>query len=209
MLFSRKSVGRRSPEPKLSIVPEHLPLAAERSGTARPGGALPQSFLDARLTITGDLHSNGDVRVDGRICGNVSCAQLIVGKEAVITGAVRAEQTIVRGTITGTIRSPVVILQATARVESEITYTLLAIDDGARFEGAARHSERPLEEPEAVSALAELKRMLPLESATAATGSNGHDTSSEQGPVSSQPMPGHRAANGCAEKADRPTDTDA
>jgi cytoskeletal protein CcmA (bactofilin family) len=165
MLFSRKRPERRSdpppetPSPEAAAPLEHpLVQRAERPGYGDPE-ARPQSYIDASLTIVGDLHAEGDVRLDGRICGNLNCAQLIVGRDAAITGAVTAEQAIVRGRVTGTIRAPVVILQNTAHVESEITYGQLAIDDGAIFEGTAHRSDNPLHEVVAAS-MEELQRMM-------------------------------------------------
>jgi cytoskeletal protein CcmA (bactofilin family) len=149
MLFSRRSESSQQTVP------------APAGGSHIAGGtdaARTQSFVDASLTIVGDLHSEGDVRIDGRICGNVRCAQLILGREASITGAVIAEQAIVRGRVIGTIRSPVVVIQDTAHVESEIVYGSLAIDDGAFFEGAAHRRTNPLEDETAASPLRELQR---------------------------------------------------
>jgi cytoskeletal protein CcmA (bactofilin family) len=143
MLFGRRSDRTtRTPEPAPERTPRRTPATATESGTA--GGAPVQSFIDASLTIVGDLHSAGDVRIDGRICGNVRCAQLILGRDAAVTGTVVAAQAIVRGKIVGTIRAPVVIIQATAHVESEITYSLLTVDDGAFFEGSVHRSNDPL-----------------------------------------------------------------
>jgi cytoskeletal protein CcmA (bactofilin family) len=184
MLFSRKPERRNDPSapsadpplaPSGALAPPPATQLPERDGDARP-----QSFIDASLTILGDLYSEGDVHLDGHICGNVRCAQLIVGRDAAITGAVTAEQTIVRGRITGTIRSSVVILQDTARVESEITYTTLAIDDGATFEGAAHRSDNPLREDEPTSPLTDLERIMLAAGYSSATGrseANGSDGS--------------------------------
>ena len=125
-----------------------------------PNGLPAQSLLDASVAITGDLCSRGDIQIEGRVCGNVDCAQLIVGPDAAITGAITAEAVVVRGRITGTIRANLVILQHTAHVEADITYTWLALDEGARFEGVARRRLDPLQEDAAPSALAELQRMI-------------------------------------------------
>jgi cytoskeletal protein CcmA (bactofilin family) len=171
MLFSRKSgTPRKAPEqlaqqpvpervahgahhrlPDRSPTVELLPTADSRGVGAATDGPT-QSFVDASLTIVGDLLSAGDVRIDGRICGNVRCAQLILGREGAITGSVVAEQAIVRGRIIGTIRSPVVVIQDSAHVESEITYASLAIDDGAYFEGAVHRSDNPLAESKPAAA---------------------------------------------------------
>jgi cytoskeletal protein CcmA (bactofilin family) len=184
MLFSRKQPERLDPSPEAAAAPER-PDETTRYRDAVPGER-PQSFIDASLTIVGDLHAEGDVRLDGRICGNVDCAQLIVGRDAAITGAVTAEQAIVRGRITGTIRAPVVILQDTAHVESEITYGQLAIDDGATFEGAAYRSDNPLAEAAARS-MEGLQRMMRAAEAAANQGRRGANAGAEGAAVAPPP----------------------
>ena len=186
MLFSRKSESRGNREREASVAPEEPQVLSEPGRYPSPDNTPTQSFIDASLTIVGDLLSHGDVQVDGRICGNVTCAQLIVGRDAVITGTVKAEQAIVRGSITGTIRASVVILQETARVKSDIAYTQIAIDDGATFEGAAHRSESPLVETETASALVELERLV--------TESPGESPSGV-----ALPKPDRRNANGHAD----------
>jgi cytoskeletal protein CcmA (bactofilin family) len=150
MLFSRKTESRH----------ERWSESDRLSASRKSGGARPQSVMDATLAIVGDLRTDGDLVLDGHICGNVQCAQLIVGPKAAITGAVTAEEAIVRGRITGTIRAHVVVLQRTAHVESDIVYGMLAIDEGAEFQGAVHRSANPLEDDDQAAALAELKRML-------------------------------------------------
>jgi cytoskeletal protein CcmA (bactofilin family) len=191
MLFSRKSESRHEP------LPLPAPLADPAPALELPGndyshsyiagldGARTQSYIDASLTIVGDLHSAGDVRIDGRICGNVRCAQLILGRDASIAGTVIAEQAIVRGKVIGTIRSPTVVIQETAHVESEITYGTLAIDDGAFFEGTAHRRDNPRELEPAAAPREEVQQAVPpaegtpparartAETEAAARGSNG------------------------------------
>src|SRR5262245_1144771 len=63
---------------------------ADRSG--RPGAASdlnnPKlrsgSVLDGSVRLNGDLWSEGDVQIDGHLCGTISCVQLIVSKDAVV-----------------------------------------------------------------------------------------------------------------------------
>ena len=113
--------------------------------------------------MTGDLWSDGDVQVDGQLCGNIYCAQLIVGKDAVVTGAIIAQEAVIRGRMIGIIRAMRVLLQDTARVESEIFYRSLSIEEGARFEGVASPrldplDLNPLDEDIGVSPMAELRQ---------------------------------------------------
>jgi cytoskeletal protein CcmA (bactofilin family) len=180
---------------------ERMP-AIEPPGNSRivsgAGDVPTQSFIDSSLTIVGDLHSAGDVRIDGRICGNVRCAQLILGRDATVTGSVAAQQVIVRGRIVGTVRAPAVIIQDSAHVESEIIYCSLAIDDGAFFEGAARRRDNPLAEPEQPAAAA------PAQSASIAKpGAQAGDAAqSAHTDATAQPPP---LPNGKAPHANRQT----
>jgi len=152
MLFNKSPHNHGGPGPERPPALDQVPTAS---------GVPAQSVIDARLTIIGDLLSEGDVQVDGHVCGNVRCSQLVVGKDAVITGAISAEQAVVRGRVTGTVRATLVILQDTAHVESEIGYKLLSVDEGARFEGMARHSPNPRQDKDTVSSLTELRQTMP------------------------------------------------
>jgi cytoskeletal protein CcmA (bactofilin family) len=107
-------------------------------------GAPTRSVIDAWLTITGNLQSEGEVQVDGQINGDIRCAHLVVGKDATVTGNIVAEEVVVRGKVTGVIRANRVILQDSARVESEIFHKKLAIEEGAVFEGQSRLRDEPM-----------------------------------------------------------------
>jgi cytoskeletal protein CcmA (bactofilin family) len=106
------------------------------------------------VTNIGELRTEGDVQIDGHLCGNFNCAQLVVGRDADISGAIVAKEVVVRGKITGTIRATRILLEHTACVESDIVYKLLSIDEGARFEGVARCRPNPLQDKPAVSTMA-------------------------------------------------------
>jgi cytoskeletal protein CcmA (bactofilin family) len=115
-------------------------------------GTATQSVIDAWLNIHGNLQSEGDVRVDGHISGDIRCAHLIVGREATVTGHIVAEEAVVRGRVKGTIRANRVVLQDTACVESDIIHKVLSVDEGAAFDGLSCHRNDPFEGHEAASA---------------------------------------------------------
>ena len=187
MLFNRKTASETDGRPPFRADSDE-PLARRKRD-----GARPQSVIDETLAIVGDLRTDGDLRLDGHICGNVQCAQLIVGPRAAITGVVTAEEAIVRGRIMGTIRANVVIIQRSAHVASDIVYGMLAIDEGATFEGAVRRSATPLDDGERGSALADLKRMIPVaggETAPCPADANGHGENGELHPPVETAVPG-------------------
>ena len=132
----------------------HVDRRSDRPGTAADlNNPKPRSrsVLDCSVRVTGDLWSEGDVQIDGHLCGNISCLQLIVNKDAVVTGVIVAQEAVIRGKTTGIIRATRVLLQETARVESELIYKSLVVDEGASFGGTARPSPNPLAEDFALS----------------------------------------------------------
>jgi cytoskeletal protein CcmA (bactofilin family) len=150
MLFNKKLENGASydcavetePRPAGGVVPlnQSVELLRQRVGTPE------RSVIDAWLTMTGNLQSEGDIQVDGKVEGHIRCRQLIVGKDATITGDVVAEEVVVRGRVKGLIRGNRVRLQETACVESEVFFLKsLAIEDGASFEGQIRRAIEPVQ----------------------------------------------------------------
>src|SRR5688572_32713628 len=134
MLFNKKPDEIQA-EP-LRRLPGSPPEAEPASSPSRiHAGSPTQSVIDAWLTITGNLESQGDVRVEGQVAGDIRCANLVVGRDATISGDIVAEEAMVRGKVKGTIRANRVILQDTACVESAIYHKVLSVDEGATFDG--------------------------------------------------------------------------
>jgi cytoskeletal protein CcmA (bactofilin family) len=157
MLFNRKPdhssnlvfAGGSLP-PSLPATDEAL-AALRATGVPQPqSGAATQSVIDAWLTITGTLESEGDVRVEGQIKGDIRCAHLVVGREATVSGDIIAEEAVVRGKVKGSIRAYRVILQDSACVESDIYHKTLSIDEGASFDGQSCHRLQPFQASDAV-----------------------------------------------------------
>ncbi|MDX2204358.1 MAG: polymer-forming cytoskeletal protein [Hyphomicrobiaceae bacterium] len=103
-----------------------------------------RSVIDAWLEIVGNLSTEGEILVEGRIEGNVRCAQLIVGVDATVTGAIVAEEVIVYGKVKGAIRANKVILKDTAVVDSDIVHRSLTVERGACFDGSSCRRDQPL-----------------------------------------------------------------
>ena len=122
-------------------VPLNLSIEALRERNGTPA----RSVIDAWLTMKGNLESEGDIQVDGKVQGHIRCMQLIVGKDATIDGDVVAAEVVVRGRVKGVIRANRVKLQETACVDSEIFFEKsLGIEDGASFEGQIRRVSQAL-----------------------------------------------------------------
>jgi cytoskeletal protein CcmA (bactofilin family) len=71
-------------------------------------------------------------------------SNVIIGETARITGGVVADEVIVRGGVSGSIRGRRVVLQSSSRVEGDVYHQQLGIEQGAYFEGKSRRVADPL-----------------------------------------------------------------
>jgi hypothetical protein len=63
------------------------------------------SIISADSTIKGDMESDGDIRIDGKLIGNINCkAKIIVGQQGIVEGNLNGNQADVLGTINGDIK---------------------------------------------------------------------------------------------------------
>ncbi len=112
--------------------------AAEK---ARRGGTL--SVIGADVVVSGDIATGDELRIDGRIEGNVRCAMLDLGEDGVIRGDVEADEARIAGTVEGRIDVRALTLEASARVSGDVSYESLGIAAGARIEGRFAHRDGP------------------------------------------------------------------
>jgi cytoskeletal protein CcmA (bactofilin family) len=144
MLFSKKPDESSAESRRLSGT---RPAADPAAPALRAQiGSPAQSVIDAWLTVAGNLESQGDVRVEGQVAGDIRCANLVIGRDATVCGDIVAEEAIVRGRVKGTIRANRVVLQDTACVESAIFHKVLSVDEGASFEGQSCQRQQPHQE---------------------------------------------------------------
>jgi cytoskeletal protein CcmA (bactofilin family) len=96
------------------------------------------SIIAAGVRVAGDICSDGDVHVDGRVDGDIDARTLTVGEQGHVVGHIDVEDAIVQGIVNGAIRARRVRLTRTSRVIADITHDILAVDEGASFEGQCR-----------------------------------------------------------------------
>jgi cytoskeletal protein CcmA (bactofilin family) len=108
----------------------------------RPSAALATStpgcsVLDAQLVVSGDLETDGTLRIDGKLRGSIRRADLVIlGPGAEVDGDVVAREVIVGGTVRGNIdASERAELQATAVVTGDIATGAVLIHEGGAVRG--------------------------------------------------------------------------
>lgn len=93
-------------------------------------------------SITGDIISNGDIRIDGILKGNLNTkGKVVVGNEGVINGEIECKNADISGKVDGKIKvSELLSLSKSAKISGEITTNRLAIEPGAVFSGTCNMS---------------------------------------------------------------------
>jgi cytoskeletal protein CcmA (bactofilin family) len=95
------------------------------------------TIIGAGTTITGNVLSNGDIRIDGIIRGNLEAkAKIIIGVNGIVEGDIDGKQADVLGTVTGKIKvTELLCLHGKALVNGDIYAGNLQIESSATFNG--------------------------------------------------------------------------
>lgn len=95
------------------------------------------SAFDSHISITGDVETEGALRIDGRLEGTIRRADLVVvGQGATIVGDVTAREVIVGGAVTGNIfAAQRTELQSTGIVAGDIRSAAILIHEGGVVQG--------------------------------------------------------------------------
>ncbi len=96
------------------------------------------SNISEDLHITGTLYSSGKISFNGSIKGSLESKSLYVGKNGFIDGKVEADEAVVLGRIKGTLKGNKVRLAASSRIEGDTFHQVIAIEDGAIYEGSIK-----------------------------------------------------------------------
>ncbi|MBP7184372.1 MAG: polymer-forming cytoskeletal protein [Saprospiraceae bacterium] len=90
--------------------------------------------------IEGRFSTSENIRIDGKVLGDVYCdKKIVMGEKAVITGKVNAFTAAIRGNIKGDlIVQDILHLQETAKVDGNITAKSLLVENGAHYSGACK-----------------------------------------------------------------------
>jgi cytoskeletal protein CcmA (bactofilin family) len=102
------------------------------------------SLLSSDLIITGDIKTDGEVQIDGRLDGNLNAGKVTVGEQGVVNGKIVCAIIQVRGKVTGKIDAMSIELAETANVQADLVQDKLVIANGAFFDGkCTRKSSTP------------------------------------------------------------------
>lgn len=107
------------------------------SAKKNPEQAQASNRILVGTKINGDINSDGDIRIDGVVKGNVQVAgKLVVGAHGSVEGEVECKNASISGKFKGTMRvSGLLLLSNSAKAEGQFVTDKLSIEPGAQFNG--------------------------------------------------------------------------
>ncbi len=101
------------------------------------------NLIGVGTEIIGDVNSNGDIRIDGVLTGNLyTKGKVVIGESGKVKGEVNCKNSDVEGLIEGKINVlELLALKRSARIIGDINTSRLAIEPGSKFTGNCNMSD--------------------------------------------------------------------
>jgi cytoskeletal protein CcmA (bactofilin family) len=95
------------------------------------------NMLGTGTVITGDIKTEGDIRIDGKVIGTVTTnAKLAIGETGIIEGNIQCRQASIEGKIKGNlVVSELAFLRKSAVIDGDLNVQKLVMEEGAKLNG--------------------------------------------------------------------------
>lgn len=105
-------------------------------GAEAPAGS-STTIIGAGTIIKGDLESNGDIRIDGTLIGNITAkAKVIIGPDGTLVGDLHGNQADVLGKVSGKLKiDDLLQVRGKANIQGDIYAGKLHLEPSATFNG--------------------------------------------------------------------------
>jgi cytoskeletal protein CcmA (bactofilin family) len=134
--------SKSKPTPESASPP--FPGAAKMASGARHATF---SILGSDVVVTGNISASVDLHIDGKIEGDLKCANLVQGEASEIKGAIIAETAKLAGLVDGSIEAKTLVIHASARITGDVTYENVTIEQGAHVDGKLSHRRAGVAKP--------------------------------------------------------------
>jgi len=96
---------------------------------------LERNVIGKKTSIVGDIHSEGDFRIDGTVEGSIRAeGRVIIGKDGKVKGLIECTNADIEGEVSGNISvNDMLTLKSTAIVNGDVIIGKLTVEPGASF----------------------------------------------------------------------------
>jgi cytoskeletal protein CcmA (bactofilin family) len=114
------------------------------------------SIIGMGMTVTGDCETDGVIRVEGTVSGNVRAGKaIVVGKDGLVDGNMYTQDAVIAGRVLGSVNAVSRLeLQPTSHILGDIEARRMKLEEGATLQGQVAvgeiGSESPTHPPENV-----------------------------------------------------------
>lgn len=102
------------------------------------------SIISENTKVQGDIISDGIVHIDGRVEGDISCDELVIGMKGVVIGSVNAGNLQLYGTLNGKAAVDNLFIAKSAKMIGDATHNTIAIEPGAYVDGHCMRMGSPI-----------------------------------------------------------------
>jgi len=115
-----------------------------KKGKNGNGDSQVPNIIAVGTTITGDINSEGDFRIEGSIKGKiVAKGRIVVGESGVVEGELYCSDADINGKVVGNLKvDNLTILKATSTFNGDVTTKKISIEPGAEFSGTCTMGEK-------------------------------------------------------------------
>ena len=116
---------------------------SDRRPASTASGDSPLSIISAGMTVTGNIESNGVIKVEGKVEGSIRGArQVLLGRQGEVKGDIYANEAVIGGRVEGIVRTADrVEVQGSATVIGDIHTKTIIVLEGAQINGQVRMTD--------------------------------------------------------------------
>jgi cytoskeletal protein CcmA (bactofilin family) len=100
------------------------------------------TIISLGVKVEGKVSSNGSLRLDGTIQGDINCqGNVTIGENAEVYGKVNGQNITIGGKVEGVVNSKEkLLLESKAELKGDVFTRILVVESGARFDGKSNMS---------------------------------------------------------------------
>ena len=102
------------------------------------------SIIGPGMKLIGDVETDGTVRIEGTVEGNVRAGKaVVIGKDGSVEGTIVTQDAVISGRLVGTMTAESRLeLQSTSRIDGDVYARRMQLEEGAILNGTVKMGDR-------------------------------------------------------------------
>ena len=121
-----------------------LYLKFARKLSRNTSGVPVPTIVSEGSTVKGDIISEGIIHIDGRVEGDITCEELVVGLKGGVSGSVNTKTLHLYGMLQGKASVDKLFIAKSAKLIGDVTHNSIAIEPGAYIDGHCMRAGAPI-----------------------------------------------------------------